>query len=278
MVSLDPAGDPLGDEAMRLCAAAGATTLRLPGAGARRPAAGADHDAAGRRRARRPGSRWPPGHDVDKPDLDRRLLRDREERAVSVRLGVVGCGSVFWTPYMSLIERLRGQGRVEVTAVYDADPEKRRTARPSGSTCAADLPATPTSASTRTSTRCSCSRACPSTAGSRARRSRPASTCSSRSRWRPRWRRPRRCSRPPRPRPATCSAPRTSCSRPTYRAMHARVLAGEIGGLLTRAGALRLGRARTGAAGSTSRAAARCSTSASTTSPACAASSARRGA
>ena len=39
MVSLDPAGDPLGDEAVRLCAAAGATTLRLPGAEARRPAA-----------------------------------------------------------------------------------------------------------------------------------------------------------------------------------------------------------------------------------------------
>jgi fructoselysine-6-P-deglycase FrlB-like protein len=36
MVSLDPAGDPLGDEAVRLCAAAGATTLRLP------PAACAD--------------------------------------------------------------------------------------------------------------------------------------------------------------------------------------------------------------------------------------------
>jgi fructoselysine-6-P-deglycase FrlB-like protein len=29
MVSLDPEGDPLGDEAVRLCAAAGATTLRL---------------------------------------------------------------------------------------------------------------------------------------------------------------------------------------------------------------------------------------------------------
>jgi predicted dehydrogenase len=45
-----------------------------------------------------------------------------------VRLGVVGLGSVFWTPYMSLIERLRGQGRVEVTAVYDADPAKHRAA------------------------------------------------------------------------------------------------------------------------------------------------------
>ncbi len=32
MVSLDPAGDAAGDEAVRLCAAAGATTLRLPGA------------------------------------------------------------------------------------------------------------------------------------------------------------------------------------------------------------------------------------------------------
>jgi predicted dehydrogenase len=47
---------------------------------------------------------------------------------VSVRLGVLGCGSVFWTPYMSQIERLRGQGRVEVTAVYDADPDKHRAA------------------------------------------------------------------------------------------------------------------------------------------------------
>ena len=38
---------------------------------------------------------------------------------MSVRLGVVGCGSVFWTPYMNLIERLRRQGRVDVAAVYD---------------------------------------------------------------------------------------------------------------------------------------------------------------
>ena len=45
---------------------------------------------------------------------------------MSIRLGVVGCGSVFWTPYMNLIERLRGQGRVDVAAVYDAEPEKRR--------------------------------------------------------------------------------------------------------------------------------------------------------
>lgn len=32
MIGLDPEGDPLGDEALRLCAAAGATTLRLPDA------------------------------------------------------------------------------------------------------------------------------------------------------------------------------------------------------------------------------------------------------
>jgi glucosamine 6-phosphate synthetase-like amidotransferase/phosphosugar isomerase protein len=33
MVSLDPAGDPLGDEALRLCAATGADTLQLPSLG-----------------------------------------------------------------------------------------------------------------------------------------------------------------------------------------------------------------------------------------------------
>ena len=57
---------------------------------------------------------------------------------MGVRLGVIGCGSVFWTPYMGLIERLAGQGRVAVTAVYDADPEKRRAAA-----ARLDLPETP---------------------------------------------------------------------------------------------------------------------------------------
>jgi predicted dehydrogenase len=47
---------------------------------------------------------------------------------MTVRLGIVGLGSVFWTPYMSLVERLRGQGRVDVTAIYDIDPDKRRAA------------------------------------------------------------------------------------------------------------------------------------------------------
>jgi predicted dehydrogenase len=47
---------------------------------------------------------------------------------MTIGLGVIGCGSVFWTPYMNQIERLRAQGRVHVAAVYDADPAKRRAA------------------------------------------------------------------------------------------------------------------------------------------------------
>jgi predicted dehydrogenase len=47
---------------------------------------------------------------------------------VSIGLGVIGCGSVFWTPYMSLIERLHAQGRVHIAAVFDADPRKRAAA------------------------------------------------------------------------------------------------------------------------------------------------------
>jgi fructoselysine-6-P-deglycase FrlB-like protein len=66
MVSLDPPGDPLGDEAVRLCAATGATTLRLPGA------AGADGRLAPI--ATLPGAAalaaelaLAAGHDVDRP-------------------------------------------------------------------------------------------------------------------------------------------------------------------------------------------------------------------
>ena len=158
MVSLDPAGDPLGDEALRLCAAAGATTLRLPGA----PSADArlapitTLPAAAALSA---GLALAAGHDVDQPDLDRRLLRDRAERDVSVGLGVIGCGSVFWTPYMSLIERLarpgprRGHGRLRRRP--GQAPRGRRAARPRRPTCRTTSP----SASTPTSTSCSCSRA-----------------------------------------------------------------------------------------------------------------------
>ena len=43
-----------------------------------------------------------------------------------VRLGILGLGSVYWTPYRAAIERLGG--RVRVAAAYDPDPEKRAAA------------------------------------------------------------------------------------------------------------------------------------------------------
>ena len=43
-----------------------------------------------------------------------------------VRLGILGLGSVYWTPYRAAIERLGG--RVRITAAYDPDPEKRAAA------------------------------------------------------------------------------------------------------------------------------------------------------
>ena len=65
MVSLDPAGDPLGDEAVRLCAAAGARTLRPPGT-----AAGALMSmitSLPASAALSAGLAQAAGHDVDKP-------------------------------------------------------------------------------------------------------------------------------------------------------------------------------------------------------------------
>lgn len=44
---------------------------------------------------------------------------------MALRIGALGLGSVFWTPYRSLINRLADEGRVELTAVYDPDPSKR---------------------------------------------------------------------------------------------------------------------------------------------------------
>jgi predicted dehydrogenase len=56
---------------------------------------------------------------------------------VPVRLGILGLGSVYWTPYRTAIERLAAAGRVEVTAAYDPDPEKRAAAdRPTGAAVA----------------------------------------------------------------------------------------------------------------------------------------------
>jgi fructoselysine-6-P-deglycase FrlB-like protein len=66
MVSLDAPGDPLGDEAVALCAAAGATTLRLPGAGGldARLAPIATLPASAALSA---GLALAAGHDVDRP-------------------------------------------------------------------------------------------------------------------------------------------------------------------------------------------------------------------
>lgn len=44
---------------------------------------------------------------------------------MALRLGVLGLGSVFWTPYRNLIGRLAEEGRVELVAGYDPDPAKR---------------------------------------------------------------------------------------------------------------------------------------------------------
>ena len=38
---------------------------------------------------------------------------------------MLGCGSVFAGPYVGMIERLRAQGRVHLSAVYDLDEQKR---------------------------------------------------------------------------------------------------------------------------------------------------------
>jgi predicted dehydrogenase len=36
-----------------------------------------------------------------------------------IKLGVLGCGSVFWGPYMSLLEKLMFEKRVEIVSAYD---------------------------------------------------------------------------------------------------------------------------------------------------------------
>jgi predicted dehydrogenase len=46
----------------------------------------------------------------------------------AIRIGVLGLGSVFYGPYMAMIERLAVAGRAHVTAVYDSDEGKRRAA------------------------------------------------------------------------------------------------------------------------------------------------------
>ena len=45
---------------------------------------------------------------------------------MAMRIGVLGLGSVFWGPYASLIQRLAQEGRAELVAAYDVDAEKRK--------------------------------------------------------------------------------------------------------------------------------------------------------
>ena len=47
---------------------------------------------------------------------------------MTVRLGVLGLGSVFWGPYATLITQLRTEGRAELVTGYDPDPGKREAA------------------------------------------------------------------------------------------------------------------------------------------------------
>lgn len=46
-----------------------------------------------------------------------------------VKIGIIGCGNVMQRPYMSLIERLRCQGQVEVVIACDTKEEKRQLVR-----------------------------------------------------------------------------------------------------------------------------------------------------
>lgn len=48
---------------------------------------------------------------------------------MALRVGVLGLGSVFWTPYRSLINKLSAEGRVELVAGYDPDEAKRAALR-----------------------------------------------------------------------------------------------------------------------------------------------------
>jgi predicted dehydrogenase len=45
---------------------------------------------------------------------------------MTLRLGVLGLGSVFWGPYANLIQRLTAERRASLVAGYDPDPDKRK--------------------------------------------------------------------------------------------------------------------------------------------------------
>ena len=64
----------------------------------------------------------------DYPSATEQRVSYHHRDLVPVRLGILGLGSVYWTPYRTAIERLAAAGRVEVTAAYDPDPRKRAAA------------------------------------------------------------------------------------------------------------------------------------------------------
>ena len=75
---------------------------------------------------------------------------------MTMRLGVLGLGSVFWGPYASLIQRLTLEGKVELVARRTTSTPTSGRRRPTGSA------STPTSTDptscwpATTSTRCWC--------------------------------------------------------------------------------------------------------------------------
>jgi predicted dehydrogenase len=62
------------------------------------------------------------------PTDERADARSYHHLHVPLGLGILGLGSVYWTPYRTAIERLAADGRVAVAAIYDPDAEKRAAA------------------------------------------------------------------------------------------------------------------------------------------------------
>ena len=115
--------DPLLAEAEGICAAQGATVIRV------RPLNHRPETRRGLDLSRRRGPRGTAGDRARArrrhAGLDGGVLPGRETHRMSLGLGVIGCGSVFAGPYRAMIGQLSGAGRVHVSAVYDVDPVKR---------------------------------------------------------------------------------------------------------------------------------------------------------
>ena len=194
---------------------------------------------------------------------------------MSLGLGVIGCGSVFAGPYRGMIEKLRAAGRAHVSAVYDVDDAKRRGAaghydadpdlRGAEDVVGADnvdIVLVLTSMNEHGPLAKAALEA-----GRHVLVEKPMATSLDEA--------AELSTSPGRRKACLACAPHTLLS-PTFRAVHGAVRDGRVGDLLT--GRARYGwQAHGGTSGSTRGVAGRCSTSGSTTSPASAPSSARRG-